>query len=179
MTAVANDAFAASEWNIQVRDNLQETAPAKALVPGGIFVTEGANTIVERQPKQQDLFLGEFTTSTSYTDLTTLGPRVTVDCGPAAFVILYARITNETAGSVSLMSFEVVGAFTFTVYVAASDLRAIEYTPNVAVHTLHASAVFLVSGFSPQIERKVFTAKYRVTGGTGDFNWRRIAVIPL
>lgn len=176
MTAVTNDEFAASEWNIQIRDNLNVTAPAKASVPGGIFVTEGANTIVERVPEQQDQFLGEFTTSTSYTDLTTLGPRVTVDCGPSAFVILYCRITG-TAGNVSLMSFEVVGSFTATVYLAASDLRSIEYVPNVTGHTHHVSAVFLVS--SLDTERKIFTAKYRVTGGTGDFNWRRLAVIPL
>ena len=48
MTAVANAVFTAAQFNTHVRDNLLETAPAKATTTGGYFVATGTNTIVQR-----------------------------------------------------------------------------------------------------------------------------------
>ena len=48
MTAVANTVFTAAQFNQHVRDNLNETAPAKATASGGYFVATGVNAIAQR-----------------------------------------------------------------------------------------------------------------------------------
>jgi hypothetical protein len=50
MTAVANSTFTAAQFNQYVRDNLNETAPAKATSAGSYFVADGVNSIAERTP---------------------------------------------------------------------------------------------------------------------------------
>lgn len=48
MTAVTNATFAAAEFNTHVRDNLNETAPAKATVTNRLIITNGANAVREQ-----------------------------------------------------------------------------------------------------------------------------------
>src|SRR3546814_19340432 len=70
MTAVANTVFTAAQFNQHVRDNLNETAPAKATAAGGYFVATGVNAIAQRiADGNTDTNTGT-TTSTTYTDLT-------------------------------------------------------------------------------------------------------------
>jgi hypothetical protein len=177
MTAVANSTFTAAQFNQYVRDNLNETAPAKATAAGGHFVSTGVNSIAERHTDgTTDLNDGE-TTSTTFDDLDSpaaVGPSVTVDTGPSALVIVHCQLSNSGAGS-SRMAYDVSGATT----ISAADNRGTGIFGSAGV-TLIASGVALhFGGLALNPGSNTFTAKYRVSSGTGTFTQRRIAVFPL
>ena len=119
MTAVAGNTLTAAQWNTHVRDNLLETAPAKATAAGRIFVTTAANAIAERVVDSETVATSQTTTSTSYTDLATTGPAVTVTTGARALVFYGAEMENTTSTALSAASVAVSGATTD----AASDAR--------------------------------------------------------
>jgi hypothetical protein len=173
MTAVSGSVFTAAQFNQHVRDNLNETAAAKATTAGTYFVGNGVNTLVERSLTSDIVETSETTTSTSYTDLTTVGPTVTVTTGAEALIIVTADITNNTAGQSGRMTFEVSGSSTIT----ANDIRALRVTvPAAASGNMRASVVThldLTGGTN------TFTAKYRASGGTASFANRRITVMPF
>lgn len=111
------------------------------------------------------------TTSTSYTDLSTTGPSVTVTIGAngLALVILTCDLVTN-AGSDAFAGFVASGANT----VAVSDNQAIRGGDG----TNHSvSAAYLLTGLSAG--STTFKMQYRVEGGTGQFQRRNIAVIPL
>lgn len=111
------------------------------------------------------------TTSTSYADLATTGPAVTVIIGAngLALISIYAGINNSGANFTG-MSFAISGASTQ----AAADNFSIVYNGTLVIRE---SGVFLLTGLTPG--STTFTAKYIVNAGTGTFQDRRIAVIPL
>lgn len=109
------------------------------------------------------------TTSTSYTDLSTVGPAVTVVTGTSALVTVCAQIKNSGA-DVSYMGVAVSGAST----VAAGDTRAAEVV-GTSTHT--PSMTFKMTGLTAG--SNTFTAKYRVVSGTGTFANRNITVQAL
>lgn len=169
MTATANTAFTAAQFNTYVRDNLNETAPAKATASGRFFAATGANAIAERVPSANTVATSQTTTSTSYTDLATVGPTVTVTTGTAALIILGCRISNSGANLTS-MSVDISSATT----VAASDTRALQTTQIAAVRaTADQIYTSLTAGSN------VFRAKYKVAAGTGTFVDRDMCVIPF
>lgn len=183
MTAVDTEVFTAGEFNVNVRDNLLETMPAKASMEGDYFITIGTNSIEARSVESTSFLVGTgITTSTTYTDLSdTVGPSVTLDVGTQALVIIGAQqgpsAGSNTARSV-LMSFEVDGpsssppldlwAFGETAY-ASTTARTI------------GSRAHMVTNMTPG--EYTFTAKYRVGSGTGtitgQFSERRIIVMPF
>jgi hypothetical protein len=173
MTAVANTVFTAAQFNTHVRDNLNETAPAKATTAGTIFVASGANSIVERVPSTAAVTTSESTGGTGYGDLTTPGPAVTVTTGTKAIVVVGAIVQNSTVAQNSYASYAVSGASS----ISATDDRAVIITAAAANQTLRASAVYMETALTGG--SNTFTMKYRVTGGTGSFQNRRIVVIPL
>lgn len=172
MTAISGSVFTAAQFNTFVRDNLNETAPAKATTQGGYFVTSSLNQIVERIGQRQTIVTSETTTSTAYTDLATVGPTVTVTTGQLALVIWGAQLTNNTPNVSSRVSVDVSGASS----IPADDVRGLAYDPATAGGVLQCShAVFyddLISGSN------TFTLKYRVGAGTGTFLRRRLIVLP-
>ena len=97
MTAVANSVFTAAQFNQFVRDNLNETAPAKATTAGSHFAGTGLNSIAERLTDTDLVATSQTTISTSYADLATVGPTVTATTGPYAIVFLYNSNVNSTA----------------------------------------------------------------------------------
>lgn len=171
MTAVSNSVFTASQFNTFVRDNFNETAPAKATTSGAHFAVSSTNEISERISETASVLTPETTTSTTYTDLTTVGPTVTVETGPAAIVTVHGAIDNSGAGS-SRMSYDISGAST----IAGADNRGIGVY-GVAGAGIVASCTVLHTDLTPGTN--TFTAKYRVASGTGTFNSRRIVVFPL
>ena len=112
------------------------------------------------------------TTSTSYTDLATSGPAVTVTIGAngLALVIISCYQFNSGAGE-TYMSFAVSGAST----VAAATETASTVTPGTSAYVY--SFTKLVTGLTAG--SNTFTAKYAVSSGTGTFRSRLISVIPL
>lgn len=173
MTAVANSAFTAAQFNTHIRDNLLETAPAKATTAGGIFVATAANAIAQRIIAGATVLTSQTTTSTTYTDLATVGPAVTVTTGTQALVFINSAVANDTVGSRTRASFAVSGASA----ISAADISAIARDADAANRIVRAASVYLQTGLTPG--SNIFTMKYRVTGNTGEFFDRHIVVMPL
>lgn len=176
MTAVAGSVFTAAQFNQFVRDNLLETAPAKATTAGAHFAADGVNSIAERISATATALASDTTTSTTYTDLSGgAGPSVTVTTGVSALVIVHAQSANSGAGS-ARMGYDVSGATS----IAAADNRATGIlgvagaAPNASAIALHNGSLLTLTPGS-----NTFTAKYRVSSGTGTFEHRRIIVFPL
>lgn len=172
MTAVANTVFTAAQFNTHVRDNLNETAPAKATTAGSLFVASGVNQIAERIPGLDVINTSQTTTSTSYTDLATVGPSVTVTTGTSAIVFLASFLQNNTASQHSNAAVQVSGATT----IAAADTDAIRMNA-AAIGDFNRVGAFTIPTLTPG--SNTFTMKYRVAGGTGTFANRALFVIPL
>jgi hypothetical protein len=115
------------------------------------------------------------TTSTSYTDLATSGPAVTVTTGTKALVIVSARIMNNTNNNSlqAFMTYAVSSATTTAasddVALAVSGINSINYQFKMS----YASIATLTAGSN------TFTAKYRAVSGTSEFADREILVIDL
>lgn len=109
----------------------------------------------------------ETTTSTTYADLATAGPSVTLSPGITQdYLILYYARASNTGPSYSIMAPSIAGA-------APSDNDAV-LNKTVGDFTLHghtiASAV--ASGSTIKLQ-------YRVDGNTGAFSWRRLSAIAI
>jgi hypothetical protein len=175
MTAVANTAFTAAQFNLHVRDNLNETAPAKASAAGRLIVTTGANSIAERLVDGNNVFTSETTGTTSYTDLATVGPSVPgAPTGDRAIVFITAEMSNNTLGSSCFAGVDVSGAST----IAANDTACLKYESSAANDRIRATAAVHFDG-SLTPGTHTFTLKYKVDGGTGTFLNRNICVIAL
>ena len=172
-TWVASEDVDFTEFNTEIRDNFNETAPGIASAAGRLIVTDALNSIVERIPGGNAVATAETTTSVSFTDLATSGPAKTVITGTAAFVIVTAQIPNNTAGGVSFMGFAVSSATTIT----PADSRALFFESNAAGDRMRASAVIYLDTLTAG--SNAFTAKYKVSAGTGTFAVRDISIIPL
>lgn len=173
MTAVANTVFTAAQFNLHVRDNLNETAVAKATQISSIFVGNGLNSIVERLPQVDSVAAAETTASTSYTDLATVGPSVTTNTGSRAIVFIRAAFENSGANNGTFMSWDVTGATTFP----ASENQAVNFAGLPAAQRQRSDSTYMISSLTPG--SNTFTMKYRVTAGTGTFLARQISVIPF
>lgn len=170
ITWTTNQTVTSTQMNAQIRDNMLETAPAKATTGGRIFVSTAANTIAERQILSAEVLTQETSTSTSYTDLATVGPSVTITTGVAALVFTSSRLENSSTSS-TWASYGVTGATTS----AITDTRAAYMDAGttsggrVGVTTLQA----LTAGSN------IFKMQYRVSANTGTFQNRRIVVMGL
>ncbi len=175
LTAASNATLTAAQWNATVRDNLLETAPAKASAAGRFFATSGTNSIAERVPTTASIgSAGTTTTTGSYVNLsgTGVGPAVTVSSGPLVLVSVGAIIQNDPTGSRIFASFEVSGAST----IAAADDFAIT-NDSAASGRLAAMSRVTLQSVTPG--SNTFTMKYRVSGGTGQAAQRNIIAIPF
>lgn len=171
MTAVASSVFTAAQFNTFLRDNLNETAPAKATTAGSHFAVSGLNEIVERIAVSASVLTSETTTGTTFTDLATPGPAVTVETGPCALVIVHGSMENTGTGS-SRMAYDISGDTT----IAAADNRGVGVFGVAGAGAIH-SGVAWHAELTPGTN--TFTAKYRVSAGTGTFLSRRIVVVPM
>jgi hypothetical protein len=136
-------------------------APAWA-TPSAPSVTNGNNFVATSQT----------TTSTSYTDLAT-AQAVTITTGTKALVLLCSNLANSSASSGTRMAFAISGATT----VAAADEYGINWAAGNAGDTVKYGGSFYVTGLTAG--SNVFTAKFKVSAGTGTFNSRFITVIDM
>jgi hypothetical protein len=173
LTAVANSALTAAQWNASVRDNLLGSTQALATTAGQLFVSTGVNAIAARSPAQADVTTSETTTSSSFTDLTTTGPAVTATTGTRALVFITCQMNNSTA-NFSVVGCEVTGASSSS----PDDSRSLVQDSTAGnFEDVRATATHLYTGLTAG--SNTFTLKYRVGGGTGQFQRRSITVIPL
>lgn len=171
-TAVANTPLTASQWNSGVRDNFNETAPAKATTAGRIFVSTGVNSIAERDIPDATVSASQTTASTSYTDLGTIGPQITVTTGVKAIAFWTANVTNTTADEATLMSVTVSGATS----ISASDAVSLHLRGPVSPATQSAGKF---KSYTLNAWSNTFTCKYRVPAGTGSWGERYLLIIAL
>lgn len=173
MTAVANSTFTAAQFNANVRDNLNETAPAKATAASQIPVSTGINAITMRSPTSARVDTTQSTTSTSYTNLATPGPAVTVETGPMALVWFAAKISNDTSNSLTKCSVAVTGATS----ISANDQWMLSTDGHTGDNFNRHSMAHLFTGLTPG--NNTFTIRYAVGSNTGSFRLREILVLPL
>jgi hypothetical protein len=172
LTAVSGSVLTAAQWNTSVRDNLNETAPAKATAAGQIFVSTAANAIAARTIAADYLVTSESTASTTFTDLATSGPAVTATTAASCIVAIYSHIFSSVAADGGSMSYDISGATTDP----SNDNRAIQ---QVGTSGQRVGATFFHSAILTP-GTNTFTAKYKaVTGGTATFSVRRLMVIPM
>ncbi|MBM7788846.1 hypothetical protein [Tenggerimyces flavus] len=172
-TFTANNVLTAAQQNILSGD-LNETAPAKAdVATSGFIVTSGVNQVVRRSVFRGIVATNQTTTSTTYTDLATQGPDVTVTTGTQAIVTVTSIIKNDTVGQNSYASYNVSGATT----IAADDPRAVFITASSTGGAIRASTMYLETGLTAG--SNTFRMKYRVTANTGTFGERMIVVIGM
>lgn len=142
-------------------------------------ITDFQNPIIA--PKVTNGFLAAYnevttlqtTTSTSFTDLTTSGPAVTITVptgGMRVKVTVQAQLAQTSAAAPVYMGFAVSGSTT----VAASDDNALTHNGSGSFEAYsHISVVTLNAGSN------TITAKYRTTSGTAQYRYRRLLVEPL
>jgi hypothetical protein len=161
------------------------TSPASHIYATGEVVTASTmNTYIEANlvflggSAGASVLGGQTTTSTTYTDLSTVGPAVTLNTLTTALVSVGAYFSNNTSTDGALMSFAVSGATTLAAndnYRAGWDVVA--GAANIGVFSQMSFVTGLTAGSN------TFTAKYRANGGGtatfGQFGGRFIAVIPL
>lgn len=173
MTAVSGNTLTAAQWNTHVRDNLNETAPAKATASGRWLVTNAANTIVEREITSFNVSASETTTSTTFTDLTTTGPSRTLTTGTRTLYSIGCLLSNNTAGVAAIASCDISGAS--TIAPADADSVRVSGSANDAVR-----ANMLVLQTTLTAGSNTFKMQYRVTSAsTGTFSFREIIVLGM
>lgn len=133
----------------------------------------------------------EAVTSTSYTDLATIGPSVTTTIGPSGrcLVIVSADIHGNAVTGQAIatgsgyMSFAATGANTISAIDSRAALAWLRYnaSPNSTMAIdirVGASRLSLLTGLNPG--ETTFTAKYRRDGtGTTEFDDRNITVMAI
>ena len=152
ITALATNGFASL---VKTATNTWSYMP-----PGG-FPASATATVATSQT----------TTSTSFTDLATPGPAVTVTTGTKALVTVSAYLVNSGTQR-TFMSVTVSGATTLS----ASDTRSL-MTYITGGQELCMSFTVLLTGLTAG--SNTFTAKYRVGFSTGTFYNRDISVIDM
>lgn len=117
----------------------------------------------------------ETTTSTVFTDLTTVGPSAVVVAPPTGriHVSFGCRYSNSSATGTCIVAAQVVGSVSGTQ--SAANARALYHTgTGDAQHGYSHQAIGLTPG-----ETVTVTLKYRVSAGTGTFQSRRVDVMPI
>ena len=120
------------------------------------------------------MFTDQSTNSTSFTDLATVGPAVTVTIGAngCALVLiscgLYGTNTANKYVTVQLSGANTISALTN----AELGLRS-----TAQAFSMNSGRAMFFSGLTPG--STTFTMKYMTQSGTGNFFSRRITVIPL
>lgn len=154
--------------------DFDETATAKVATSGQYVVSTAANTLAARTPGVDSIAAAENTTSTSYADITTVGPTVTVTCGAAVLVLIHTRITNNTANVNTRAGFVVSGASTF----AATNGLAAVFEPTAAGQDAQFSMSILFNGLTSG--SNTFKVVYKVdSASTGTFSDRRLSIVPF
>jgi len=135
-------------------------------------------TIPSSAPKSASATIAnaESTTSSSYTNLTTAGPAVTLTTGTKVMVIVSGWLYGTNTYTHRRMSFAISGATT----TAAADENGLDMYIDDTQGNNYAPQVSFVSYQTVTAGSNTFTAKYRQQGGsTASFANRSITVIDL
>ena len=126
-------------------------------------------------PQVSEVDTAEGTTSTSYTNLATTGPAVTITVPSSGKIWLSfgSLIANSVSGGSSYMALDISGANTVAAGATKYEVRM--SAANNAYQTCAKS--FLVTGLTPG--STTFTAKYKVSANTGTYSFRHISAFQV
>jgi hypothetical protein len=173
MTAVSGSVFTAAQFNTFVRDNLLSCPAALATTPGSFFTTTSSNQLAERFLTTTSVDTNETTTSTSFVDLTTPGPIVSVTTGTTALSFMAFAYSNTATDVQGLSAIDISGATT----VGTIGTRTLRQSSGANI-TVRGSMFTYHSGLNPGVNN--FKMMYEVIGsGTGSFSQRVLTVIPF
>jgi hypothetical protein len=111
ITFVDGSVLTAAQLNTYLRDNMLETMPAKATTQSRLMSTFVRNVIREHVIDEATISTSESTISNEWTDLTTVGPSVSVECESKALVIINSAMqTSGTPSVAAWVGFAVEGA---------------------------------------------------------------------
>ena len=148
-------------------DSAQASGMKWAAAAGGTPSLNGAYATVATQ---------ESTTSSTFTDLTTSGPAVTVTTGTKALIIISASQRSTISGAQAQMSFAVSGATTRAVQ--TNEWTNTSFGSVTGGINENASAAIYVSGLTAG--SNTFTAKYAApVSDSVSFQYRKITVVDL
>lgn len=117
------------------------------------------------------IFTDQTTTSTTFADLATVGPSVTITIGPSGCALVLWRCGLYKTAAQKFVGIDVSGANT----IAPVDNESIR--KDDATFTQTQSRAKLFTGLTPG--STTFKMKYRTNSGTGNFFSRNLTVIPL
>lgn len=165
----------ASKWNI-LGTNDASFNDGTGIADNAILNRHLASGIVtaselDLDPAQQEITTDQTTTSTSYTDLATVGPAATVTVGPNGLLLVIWGAGIYTGSVKKDMSIALSGANT----VAASDNYSVRRDGAAFDQTTSRAKLFtgLTAGST------TVTAKYKTASGTANFFSRHLLAIPL
>ncbi len=142
-----------------------------------MYVYNSSGVWVCLTPQSASVLTGQTTSSTSYTNLATSGPAVTLLTGTTALVSFGCLSQNNVGVPAAIvanfMSVAVSGATTL----AASDANALAFAEPETSFEFTMARTYKMTGLTPG--SNTFTAKYRVSGSTGTFDNRDITVVGL
>jgi hypothetical protein len=175
ITWTPNQTLTAALLNTQLRDNMLQTMPGLASGPNEYLMCTASGTVATREIACANVTTLETRTSTTFGDLTTAGPSVTLTTGDSAIVIISAQHSINVDYAEIISSHAVSGATT----IAASDNYSIT-TNETLSNSVHACNVMLWGTGDLTPGTNTFTMKYRVgtAGNIGSFSKREIIVIP-
>lgn len=185
----ATEVVTAALLNEQIRDNLNETMCAKARTRGGFFTTmhaldaegdpddESVTHIVERKCASHRIATAESlsTPVSTFVDLATVGPTVTVETGQQALIFMSCTMMNNTTSRQSVMSWGITGATVRETYF--DPISLIQDGAKQVGAPWNFSQADHMRGLVPGLN--TFTCKYRIGGGEATFKNRFLAVFPL
>jgi hypothetical protein len=172
MTFVDGAPLTAAQLNTYLRDNMNETEVAKATTMGGLFIAEGANKIVERFGGSSTVDDQEDTTSTTFTDLETVGPTVTCNTGTRALYFVSCQIANTNANQSGHVGIQISGATNVATFSALQ-------IDGIAADKAN---MFGTCGFWDDLVpgENTFKLQYLFTNGLkGSFANRSLTIIPF
>ncbi len=197
-TWVTGETVTAALLNAHVRDNLLETSAATVTTAGDLVYADAANSMGSRLAigaanthlvsdgsapvwraiaTDVDTSSGQtggtgYATMVNLSDITFSGEiEVTVTTGTEALICWNAQLSNDTAGSLTYVSYSVSGATT----VAASDNHSLNYESSANADRAEFGRSDLRTGLTAG--SNVFTLEARVDGNTGTILRPEIAVI--
>lgn len=145
--------------------------PAAGQKPTGAMLRALLAALLTDCAAEATVATAQTTTSTTYTNLATVGPEVTItSTGTRALVLMAFQGDNSTPASGGAASFSVSGATTL----ASSDDRALGHNVGNTGFGYY-SGTFAIVTINPGTN--TFRMQYRVGGNTGTFGRRRMLVI--
>lgn len=119
-------------------------------------------------PATSEVLTGESTSSTSYVDLTTVGPSITVPRAGVYQVSLSAFTFNNDGVASNFSTVKVGGA-------AAGDGNSLQHDVSGANKGLTNTRVLLLTFAASDVAK----VQYRVSAGIGSFLNRNLSIVPI